>query len=137
LLIGQYDDQVSKCAIIDCRYPYEYHGGHIKVSFCLLFVCSFDSRKSVLIFHCEFSSERGPRLLQHLRSRDREAHIMTYPQLYYPEIYLLDGGYKAFYEAYPHLCEPQRYKPMDHADHAHELRHFKNKSKSWSAGDKA
>ena len=28
---GQYSDVVEKFTIIDCRYPYEYEGGHIKV----------------------------------------------------------------------------------------------------------
>lgn len=27
----EYDDLVSEYDIIDCRYPYEFHGGHIKV----------------------------------------------------------------------------------------------------------
>ena len=31
LLEGQYDDVISGYRIIDCRYPYEYNGGHIKV----------------------------------------------------------------------------------------------------------
>ena len=26
---------------------------------------------------------------------------MAFPKLYYPELYLLEGGYKAFYEQFP------------------------------------
>lgn len=31
LLSGEYDEAVNSFTIIDCRYPYEYSGGHIKV----------------------------------------------------------------------------------------------------------
>ena len=74
--------------------------------------------------------------MQHLRNVDRQANMETYPSLFYPEVYLLDGGYKAFFEAFPFLCEPMAYKPMTHVDHAHELRHFKAKSKSWASGER-
>ena len=73
--------------------------------------------------------------LRFLRNEDREAHADCYPRLRYPELYLLDGGYKAFYEHYASLCRPSAYRPMLHADHAAELRHFRLKSKSW-AGDR-
>ena len=28
---GEYDQAINSFTIIDCRYPYEYEGGHIKV----------------------------------------------------------------------------------------------------------
>lgn len=31
LLRGDYDDVIGSYQIIDCRYPYEYEGGHVKV----------------------------------------------------------------------------------------------------------
>ena len=52
----------------------------------------------VLIFHCEFSSERGPKMSRFLRDQDRELNKDCYPRLNYPEMYILEGGYKAFYE---------------------------------------
>ena len=30
----------------------------------------------------------------------------------FPEVYVMDGGYKAFFEKYPHLCTPQTYVTM-------------------------
>lgn len=63
--------------IIDCRYPYEFEGGHIygainihrsediskhfidNVSMQLF---NKNGKIPILIFHCEFSSKRGPRL---------------------------------------------------------------------------
>ena len=52
----------------------------------------------VLIFHCEFSSERGPNMYRFLRDQDRELNKDSYPRLVYHEIYVLEGGYKAFFE---------------------------------------
>lgn len=58
----------------------------------------------ILIFHCEFSFERGPRMLSHLRKIDRDLNAHNYPQLDYPEVYLLADGYKNF-----HLQSPVRF----------------------------
>ena len=94
------------------------------------------TKNHLLIFHCEFSSERGPKLCRFLRSQDRELNKERYPQLNFPEIYILEGGYKQFFSSHKDLCFPQAYKPMLDKDHAADLRHFRVKSKSWAAGDK-
>ncbi|KAL4231465.1 M-phase inducer phosphatase 1 [Mactra antiquata] len=149
VISGCYDDEVEKVTIIDCRYPYEYEGGHIKGAINLythtavkdfLIKHSMEqgsSKKHILIFHCEFSSERGPKMYRHLRSEDRNLNKECYPRLNFPEIYLLDSGYKAFYYKHLSLCSPQAYKPMLHKDHSADLRHFRAKSKSWTAGDRS
>lgn len=36
-----------------------------------------------------------------MRGIDRKKNGMAFPRLYYPELYLLEGGYKAFYEQFP------------------------------------
>ncbi len=36
--------------------------------------------------------------MREIRERDRMLNQHQYPKLYYPEIYLLEGGYKNFYE---------------------------------------
>ena len=59
----------------------------------------------------------------------------NYPKLHFPEVYLLEGGYKAFYESHKELCDPIDYKPMLHVEHSADLRHFRVKSKSWTAGE--
>lgn len=122
LLTGKFSSIVEKFVIVDCRYPYEYEGGHIKNAVNLplerdaetfllqrpIMPCSLDKR-IILIFHCEFSSERGPRMCRFIRERDRAAN--DYPNLYYPEMYILKGGYKEFFPQHPNFCEPQDYRP--------------------------
>lgn len=31
VLHDNFSDTVDKCVVVDCRYPYEYDGGHIQV----------------------------------------------------------------------------------------------------------
>lgn len=83
-----------------------------------------------MIFHCEFSSERAPKLARYLRAKDRDCNESHYPKLNFPEIYILDGGYKSYFNNFPGTCAPQDYLPMLHPDFIDELRHFKAKSKS-------
>ncbi|XP_060064562.1 M-phase inducer phosphatase-like [Ylistrum balloti] len=148
LLTERYDDVINNYRIIDCRYPYEYEGGHIKdaenrytrdqIQQLLHETPTRDvtGKRNILIFHCEFSSERGPKMMRFLRSQDRTQNEANYPSLTFPEVYLLDGGYKAFYHTEKTLCHPQEYKPMLHPGHSEDLRHFRTRSKSWSAGNK-
>ncbi|XP_071123932.1 M-phase inducer phosphatase 2-like [Mytilus edulis] len=140
---GQYNDVISDYKIIDCRYPYEFEGGHIKgaenmyLHETVLSLLRHPTKdKQVLFFHCEFSSERGPKMLRFLRSKDRELNKENYPSLNFPEVYLVEGGYKASFYEQPGICEPVSYRPMLHSDHSDDLRHFRVKSKSWTAGEK-
>uniref|UniRef100_A0A2K5RP71 M-phase inducer phosphatase 3 n=1 Tax=Cebus imitator TaxID=2715852 RepID=A0A2K5RP71_CEBIM len=73
LLLGNFQGLIEKFYVTDCRYPYEYLGGHIQGALNLysqeeLFnfflkkpIVPLDTQKRIIIvFHCEFSSERGP-----------------------------------------------------------------------------
>ncbi|XP_037575499.1 M-phase inducer phosphatase 1 isoform X2 [Dermacentor silvarum] len=148
LLQGKYVSVVDEVTVIDCRYPFEYKGGHIKGAinvyrsehlmseFLEKSTSTSDSRR-VLVFHCEFSSERGPKLSRLLRERDRQIHINQYPALKHPEIYVLEGGYKAFYEEFQDLCTPQGYVPMRHKDHEADLRLYRGMAKTEGSAGKS
>ena len=71
VLAGRYSDRLHKVTVVDCRYPYEYEGGHIQDAVNLytkdavselLNTPVTPERCHILIFHCEFSSERGPKM---------------------------------------------------------------------------
>eukprot|EP00126_Sphaerothecum_destruens_P013514 Sdes_comp23140_c0_seq1m21442 len=118
ILKGNYGLQYDECIIIDCRFPYEYNGGHIQGALNLFreedvtkmfFSNPIIGKRICIIFHCEFSSKRGPKMCQHLRSVDRAVHLENYPELYYPEVYVLEGGYKSFFESHMDYCDPKSY----------------------------
>ncbi|XP_051058244.1 M-phase inducer phosphatase 3 [Phodopus roborovskii] len=141
LLSGKFQGLIEKFYIIDCRYPYEYLGGHILGALNLYSqkelhefflkkpIVPLDIQKRIIIvFLCEFSSERGPRMCRSLREKDRS--LNQYPALYYPELYILKGGYRDFFPEYTELCEPQSYCPMHHQDHQAELLRCRSQSKA-------
>eukprot|EP00079_Xenopus_tropicalis_P017020 XP_004916490.1 PREDICTED: M-phase inducer phosphatase 1-like [Xenopus tropicalis] len=138
LLRGGYQDVVQQYQIVDCRYPYEYAGGHIKgaynlykeehISDTFLKNATHPKSTTLLIFHCEFSSERAPKLCRLLRNLDRNAN--RYPHLHYPELYILKGGYKEFYEKFKGFCEPRGYVNMLHKDFSDQLRQYHRKNKT-------
>lgn len=73
-MLGAFSDRVASFKIIDCRYPYEFEGGHICEALNIftqekivseLFEKEMEvdpTACSILVFHCEFSSERAPKL---------------------------------------------------------------------------
>ncbi|KAH7726486.1 Protein CDC-25.1 [Aphelenchoides avenae] len=99
----------KKYIVVDCRYPYEYAGGHIKCAINVhdksqLAPHFFPVHDRIPIFHCEFSHKRGPTMAEALRDFDRrvnlDRHLDGGPSVHYQEIYLLEGGYKAFFEQF-------------------------------------
>ncbi|KIL68578.1 hypothetical protein M378DRAFT_71427 [Amanita muscaria Koide BX008] len=136
LLVGKYDSRIANFIVIDCRFDYEYNGGHIPgainvntttgVEELLLgpnwqkpkpSVSGDSVGKTVLVFHCEFSAKRAPTFAKHLRAKDRATNNHFYPKIYYPEIYILEGGYCQYFKTSPHRCEPPAYVRMDDPKH--------------------
>ncbi|MCL4135390.1 UNVERIFIED_CONTAM: hypothetical protein GTU68_007655 [Idotea baltica] len=149
LMQGAFRDKVASFKILDCRYPYEYEGGHITSAVNWHYpknveeylnsldkppkLTGVEAPRHILIFHCEFSAERGPRTQRMLREMDRTMNKEHYPALHFPELYLLEGGYKAFYEIYPEHCSPVDYVKMLDENHSEDFKFFRSKSKSWAA----
>eukprot|EP01113_Clastostelium_recurvatum_P007160 TRINITY_DN1331_c0_g1_i2.p1 TRINITY_DN1331_c0_g1~~TRINITY_DN1331_c0_g1_i2.p1 ORF type:complete len:350 (+),score=61.54 TRINITY_DN1331_c0_g1_i2:37-1050(+) len=115
LLDGHYTDRVSKITIVDCRYPYEYEGGHIRDAvnvqqgdLATFFPFNENERECnashVVVFHCEFSSVRGPDSFRLVRGLDRRFNALHYPDLHFPQMYVLEGGYRNFFSSFPSHC---------------------------------
>ena len=95
--------------ICDARFYYEFKGGHIvgainiRSRSQLIGIYEHYLKQNIcIVFHCEFSQDRGPTLYQQFRDYDRYHNI--YPNLSYPNVFLLDGGYKRFYQEMPEYC---------------------------------
>ena len=54
------------------------------------------AQNSAFILYCDFSGERAPRMWRHVRNLDRRDHVMDYPSLSFPHMYVLRGGYAGF-----------------------------------------
>jgi rhodanese-related sulfurtransferase len=129
--------------VIDCRYGYEYAGGHIagavnlptpQEAAVLLHSGARDWSRTAVVLHCEFL-ERAQRVFRLLRGRDREAHMADYPALRWPHLFVLQGGYSAFAQAAPALCEPRggAYRPMAHPGYGEEMgRCHKQLEEAWA-----
>lgn len=55
---------------------------------------------------------------KYIRERDRACNAHRYPSLTFPEIYILDGGYSAFFTDHRLRCSPQNYVAMSAKEHA-------------------
>lgn len=122
ILDGKHSDLYDRHMVIDCRFEYEYAGGHIDGAInintrdhleeTLISNISSNPEKTLLIFHCEYSAHRGPLMAMHLRQLDREVNMNRYPILNYPDIAILDGGYSHFFKMYNSRCFPPKYVAM-------------------------
>jgi len=70
VLDKKYTDHYDEHIIVDCRFDYEYQGGHVEGAININTTEALekeffsDSRtgKTLVIFHCEFSACRAPRM---------------------------------------------------------------------------
>jgi M-phase inducer tyrosine phosphatase len=71
ILQGKHDLAYSRRLIIDCRFAYEYAGGHIEGAVnhwtcdmidSLLFRNLPSSNTALIVLHCEYSERRAPRM---------------------------------------------------------------------------
>ena len=136
----------NNLVIIDSRYPFEFKGGHIsgavniwnyKKAMSYFQPSAIDNyTKTVFVFHCEFSSSRGPGLAACFRGlserltktvfgktdKDRATELVygmrernaedDVKHDYFPHIYILKKGYENFFATYPQLCVPRFYLPQ-------------------------
>jgi len=155
VLAGNHSSRIKSFRIIDVRYNFEYEGGHINgaenwqhgedETFLKAFIPEtalpaapeYDpdnqEKRDILIFHCEFSSQRAPDFYKKLREKDRMVNMEVFPALYYPECYLLHLGYKEFFINYPDLCSGG-YTEMIDDRYKTDLKRMRAKSKSWAGG---
>ncbi|KAE9547826.1 hypothetical protein FO519_008961 [Halicephalobus sp. NKZ332] len=140
LLISRTEEEFNReFVLLDCRYNYEFNGGHIKyaVNFhdnTLVHTLFYPNDETefrkmntrVPIFYCEYSQVRGPKMAHELRRFDRRRNEAVYPIVDYPEMYLLDGGYNNFFKLFKKegLCVPDRYIPMNARKYSGILKKF-------------
>ncbi len=129
ILNSKYNFEYDRILVVDCRFEYEYNGGHIENAVNFndkqhltheLFNNSSSeasSRPTLLILHCEYSVHRAPLTAKHIRNHDRNVNAVNYPKLSYPELYILDGGYSKFFASHRSKCYPQNYVEMNDERH--------------------
>ncbi|KAL4736134.1 M-phase inducer phosphatase [Aspergillus similis] len=121
---GKYDNMFDNIMIIDCRFEYEYDGGHIvgAVNYndkenLAAELFADPKPRTAIVFHCEYSVHRAPLMAKYIRHRDRAYNVDHYPQLSYPDMYILEGGYSGFFAEHRSLCFPQNYVEMSAKEH--------------------
>ncbi|KAI9446729.1 hypothetical protein H4582DRAFT_599419 [Lactarius indigo] len=162
VLDGAFKSRIASYQVIDCRFDYEYNGGHVPGAMNINTTTQLEEYflgatankpvpsvsgeggpKPILIFHCEFSAKRAPTFAKHLRSKDRAVNNHNYPRVHFPEVYILEGGYCQYFKESGARCEPSGYVRMDDPYHAasrkEDLDQFRKakfgRTKSYAYGD--
>lgn len=123
---GKYNDRFDNVMVIDCRFEYEYEGGHINGAvnyndkeYLAAQLFTSPKPRTALILHCEYSAHRAPIMAKFIRHQDRAFNVDHYPYLTYPDLYILEGGYSAFFSEHRSLCYPQNYVEMNAKEFEH------------------
>lgn len=143
VLKGQYSNKFNQLKLIDCRFYYEYTGGHIdgainfsdKVLLTDSLVDPLVGERVLLVLYCEYSLWRAPQMACHVRSSDRKRNYEAYPRLTYPDVYVLDGGYSNFFPGNEHRCSQPYYITMSNKEHweecERELSRLSKRKRGW------
>ena len=118
---------------VDCRYPYEYDGGHVTgsvncwddVTIKKSLFSTYGLNKSVdssstcsssniLVLYCEFSSRRVKEITSRIQSMDRS---MNGNLLKYYDLRIVEGGFKKIHSEKNEMC-CGCYIPMDDPDYS-------------------
>jgi hypothetical protein len=76
----------------------------------------------VIVFHCEYSSNRAPSAWRLARGIDRNCNSEQYPHLDFPQMFVLKDGYEKFVASYGDCCTPAHsYVRMLAKEHKDEL----------------
>jgi M-phase inducer tyrosine phosphatase len=70
VLDEQYKDNYDDFVVVDCRFEYEFEGGHISGAVNVNSIDSLEDKffsgptekRQLIIFHCEYSAHRAPRM---------------------------------------------------------------------------
>lgn len=140
LITGTYMGPIRNFYIIDCRFPYEHEGGHIRdaknlwTMETLMDFFFYDpdmdlaaGDHTAIIFHCEFSAQRGPKQYLNLANIDKRITLSQDHRRLFPELYLLHKGYERYFERFPEDCTPQQYVTMKDARFKAELESSMNR----------
>ncbi|MCP9262688.1 hypothetical protein DINM_006045 [Dirofilaria immitis] len=130
---------LQRFILIDCRYPFEFLGGHIRGAYNLFDPAAVEAvfypddmeQRTQLMTKSQFSIANSPKnehlqcTAYELRALDRKLNVGRYPMVDYPEMYLLQYGYRNFYLSFsevPDLLQPKGYVKMSDAAHLDELK---------------
>jgi len=139
LILGQKYQAIDHFVIIDCRFEFEYNGGHILNAINIQKKEEIEQmfwqnralvkrgKKISIIFHCEFSRERGPETWRWFTKLDAKSN--GYLSRTYRDCYILQSGYRALWKQFKDhpdsdkiFCKQHNYIKMDDPAYYNQLK---------------
>ncbi|QIW98906.1 hypothetical protein AMS68_004424 [Peltaster fructicola] len=125
ILEQKHAHQYSNVLVIDCRFEYEYKGATSRTpststtsSFSRTSFCPPSSAGHSCGVPLRILCAPSTLTAKFIRNHDRKVNATNYPNLTYPEMYILDGGYSRFFAECRSKCQPPAYVEMN--DERHE-----------------